>query len=129
MSPTPQSPASVVLPVVEVAPVVRPSDPVVVHVDCAAGYARSIRIWQSTFLLDRDSSHTSAMVGFENISLYPHWQRVSGRRAHRFTLLFEPLPKSVRVFDLSEIIPEPRGWHFPAIRRNEEDIYRLDLPN
>ena len=48
---------------------------------------------------------------------------------HEFTLFFEPLPKSVQVFDLHEIIPEPRGWHFPAIRRNQEDVYWLDLPN
>ena len=69
------------------------------------------------------------MVGFENISLYPHWRMVPFGHPHQFTLYFEPLPKSVRVFDLSEIIPEPGGWHFPAIRRNQEDVYWLDLPN
>ncbi|MFM7742356.1 MAG: hypothetical protein ACKOBS_01060 [Verrucomicrobiota bacterium] len=129
MSPSPFSPAPAVLPAVEPAAEVRPSDPVVVHVRCAPHYSHALRIWQSTFLLDRDSVHASAMVGFENISLYPHWTRVPSGRAHRFTLFFEPLPKSVQVFDLSEIIPEPRGWHFPAIRRNREDVYRLDLPN
>jgi hypothetical protein len=129
MSPSPQSPAPTILPDVEIAAEVRPLDPVVVHVRCAPDYADSLRIWQSTFLLDRDSTHTSSMIGFENISLYPHWTMVPYGRPYRFTLLFEPLPKSVQVFDLSEIIPEPRGWHFPGIRRNQEDVYWLDLPN
>ncbi len=129
MSPATQSPVPVVLPAVEIAAEVRPLDPVVVHVRCAPNYAHSLRIWQSTFLLDRESSHTSPMIGFENISLYPHWKSVPFGRPYRFTLFFEPLPKSVQVFDLSEIIPEPRGWHFPGIRRNQEDVYWLDLPN
>ena len=129
MSSSSPSPTPVVLAESEVAPEVRRLDPVVVHVRCAPDYAHSLRIWQSTFLLDRDSAHTSSMIGFENISLYPHWTRVPSGRPYRFTLLFEPLPKVVQVFDLSEIIPEPRGWHFPAIRRNQEDVYWLDLPN
>jgi hypothetical protein len=108
---------------------VRPREPVVVHVRCAPFYASALRIWQSTFLFDRDSAHASILVGFEKISLYPDWHMVPLGRPHQFTLLFEPLPKSVQVFDLSEVIPEPRGWHFPGIRRNQEDIYWLDLPN
>ena len=129
MSSSPQSPAAVVLPETEIAPEIRPLDPVVVHVRCAPDYAHSLRIWQSTFLLDRDSAHTSPMIGFENISLYPHWKMVPPGRPYRFTLLFEPLPKSVQVFDLAEIIPEPRGWFFPVIRRRQDDVYWLDLPN
>ena len=129
MSPSPSSPSPVVLGAPEVAAETRPLEPVVVHVRCAPHYSDALRIWQSTFLLDRDSAHTSSKIGFENISLYPDWTRVPFGRAYRFTLLFEPLPKSVQVFDLSEIIPEPRGWHFPAIRRNQEDVYWLDLPN
>ena len=129
MSLSSPSPTPVILAEPAVAPDVRPLDPVVVHVRCAPNHAHSLRIWQSTFLLDRDSAHTSSMIGFENISLYPHWTRVPYGRPYRFTLLFEPMPKAVQVFDLSEIIPEPRGWHFPAIRRNQEDVYWLDLPN
>jgi len=129
MSPSPHSPALVVLPEVEIEVEVRPLEPVVVHVRCAPNYSHSLRIWQSTFLLDRDSPHTSSMVGCENISLYPHWMPVPFGRPYQFTLFFEPLPKSVQVFDLHEIIPEPRGWLFPAIRRNQEDVYWLDLPN
>jgi hypothetical protein len=129
MSPSPLSTTPVVLPDVEIEVEVRPLDPVVVHVRCAPNYSHSLRIWQSTFLLDRDSPHTSSMIGCENISLYPHWMSIPRGRPHQFTLFFEPLPKSVQVFDLHEIIPEPRGWLFPAIRRNQEDVYWLDLPN
>jgi hypothetical protein len=129
MSPSPLSTTPVVLPNVEIEVEVRPLDPVVVHVRCAPNYSHSLRIWQSTFLLDRDSPHTSSMIGCENISLYPHWMSIPHGRPHQFTLFFEPLPKSVQVFDLHEIIPEPRGWHFPAIRRKQEDVYWLDLPN
>ena len=129
MSPPLPPSAPTVLPDAEDETEVRPLEPVVVHVRCAPGYAAGLRVWQSTFLLDRDSSHTSSMVGFENITLYPDWTPVPYGRPYRFTLLFEPLPKSVKAFDLSEIIPEPRGWHFPGIRRNQEDVYWLDLPN
>ena len=117
------------MPVASVVPEVKPLDPVVVHVRCAPYYSHSLRIWPSTFLLDRDSAHTSALVGFENISPYPEWMPVPPGRVHQFTLYFAPMPKSVRVFDLSEIIPEPRGWHFPGIGRNDADVYWLDLPN
>ncbi len=125
----PKSPSPTIFPEVEIAEEARPLDPVVVHVRCAPRYSYALRIWQSTFLLDRDSAHTSAMIGFENISLYPDWTSIPYGQAYQFTLFFEPLPKSVQVFDLSEIIPEPRGWHFPAIRRNEADVYWLSLPN
>ena len=108
---------------------VQPIEPVVVHVRIPAYTTEMVRVWQSTFLLDRDSNHTSRLLSFEKISLYPHWMPVPFGRPYQFTLFFEPLPKSVQVFDLHEIIPEPRGWHFPGIRRNDADVYWLDLPN
>ena len=129
MSPAAPTLAPAIKPVIRQEVEVRPLEPVVVHVRCAPYYAQSLRIWQSTFLLDRDSAHTSSLVGFENISLYPHWLPVPWERPYQFTLYFQPLPKMVRVFDLSEIIPEPRGWYFPAIQRNDTDVYWLDLPN
>jgi hypothetical protein len=104
-------------------------DPIVVHVRCAPDYAPYLRIWQSTFLLDQASSFTSEMIRFENISLYPHWYPIPDGQPHQFTLYFRQMPRSVRVFDLAEIIPEPRGWFFPSIRRNDADVYWLDLPN
>jgi hypothetical protein len=106
----------------------RPAEPVVVHIRCAPRYAPSIRIWPSTFLLDRDSAHTSALVDWKGITAYPDWTWIRWGAPHPFALIFEPLPRSVRVFDLQEIIPEPRGWHFPGIARKAQDVYHLDLP-
>ncbi len=129
------------MPAPQLAPVVRtlpaesiqdetlPEDPIVVHVRCAPDYAPYVRIWRSTFLLDQASSVTSELLRFENISLYPHWYPIPEGCPHQFTLFFRQMPRRVRVFDLAEIIPEPRGWFFPGIRRNDADVYWLDLPN
>ena len=106
-----------------------PLDPVVVHIECAPFYAHAIRVWRTTYLIDLDSTHRSAIIDAKNITFHPRWRSVRPGYKHRFTLYFEPLPKSVRQFDLQEIIPEPRGWHFPGIMRNREDIYQLYLPN
>ena len=106
----------------------RPAEPVVVHIRCAPRYSSSVRIWRSTFLLDRDSAHASALVDCQGITFYPDWFWIPWGSPHVFTLVFEPLPGSVRVFDLHEIIPEPRGWHFPGIARQTPDVYHLDLP-
>lgn len=122
-------PVVTVMPVVAVKPVAKPLEPVVVHVRCAPDYTTLIRIWPSTFLLDQDSAFTSELVSAENIYLYPRWYPIPRGQSHVFTLYFQPMPLSVKVFDLSEIIPEPRGWHFPSIRRNKEDVYWLDLAN
>lgn len=122
-------PAPTVQPVAAVQPEQKPEVPIVVHVRCAPFYSSMIRVWQSTFLLDCDSAFTSELVGFEKISLYPDWYRIPLGQPHVFTLFFQPMPRSVKVFDLSEIIPEPLGWHFPRISRNKEDVYWLDLPN
>lgn len=125
----PASPALKVRSVVELQPEVIAVDPVVVHVRCAPWYSSMVRIWPSTFLLDRDSSFTSELIGCENISLYPQWHKIPPGREHVFTLRFQPMPRSVKVFDLAEIIPEPRGWRFPGIRRKPKDVYWVDLPN
>ena len=128
-------PAPLIAPLVRTLPVVAAQDevlsedPIVVHIRCAPDYAPYVRIWQSTFLLDQASSITSEMIRFENISLYPHWYPIPDGQPHQFTLYFRQMPRSVRVFDLAEIIPEPRGWFFPSIRRNDADVYWLDLPN
>jgi hypothetical protein len=115
----------------ELAPVddVRPAEPVVVHIRCDMREELIVRIWRSTFLLDRDSSHASALVSWEAITVYPEWTLLRKNVPHVFTLVFDPLPPRVRWFDLAEIIPEPQGWYFPGIARRAPDIYYLDLPN
>jgi len=95
---------------------------VVVH--CRFDGDGAVRIWRSTFLIDSSSNHRSRLLHAENISLYPNWTLVSGS-GHTFTLFFEALPGSCKVFDLKEIIPQDGGFHVKRILRNETDIYRV----
>ncbi len=120
-------PQPLVLPAVASDAVVAPLSPVVVHVTVPPYTTELIRIWQSTFLLDRDSAHTSRLLAFERVSLYPHWTVVDYTQPHIFTLVFEGMPKQVRSFDLAEIIPEPNGFRIEAIARRLGDIYEVEL--
>jgi hypothetical protein len=86
-----------------------------------------IRIWKSTFLCDQDSSHRSPMQHAFNISIYPKWLNISGKKIHRFTLIFSSLPKSCKKFDLIEDIPEPGGFAVYNILRNETDVYTVEV--
>lgn len=110
-----------------VATSVQPLEPIVVHIRVPPYTAELIRVWQSTFLLDRDSNHASALVAFEKVSLYPHWTVLDYTRPYFFTLVFEGLPKSVRSFDLAEVIPEPNGFRIEGIARRPGDVYEVDL--
>jgi hypothetical protein len=128
MSATPTPSLPQILPDSRTEEELHPVEPVVVHIRCAPGYSSSVRIWRSTFLLDRHSAHTSALIDSKGITPYPEWTWIRRGAPHTFTLIFEPLPRTVRVFDLHEIIPEPLGWYFPEIVRRPQDVYHLDLP-
>ncbi|MCO6496561.1 MAG: hypothetical protein J5I50_02750 [Chitinophagaceae bacterium] len=86
-----------------------------------------IRIWKSTFLCPHESGHRSKLIHAENITLYPAWQRVEPYQTARFTLIFSPLPKGCKVFDLLEIIPESNGFEVRNIKRNKTDVYRVAI--
>lgn len=86
-----------------------------------------IRIWRSTFLIDRHSPARAGLVHVENISLAPQWTMIPDLRPFTFLLIFGNLPSSCRVFDLIEEIPEPGGFHVQGIRRNDSDVYHVDL--
>ena len=86
-----------------------------------------IRIWPTTFLFDLHSTHKSHLVYFEKISAFPAWTEVKARSSLTFTLVFTGLPKTCRVFDLIEIIPQFNGFQVSGIRRNAEDVYFLDF--
>ena len=82
-----------------------------------------IRIWKSTFLYSRSSSHNSKLLHADNINIAPSWTEVDGNIPYTFTLFFEGFPKDVLIFDLKEKISEPGGFYFPSIVRNEQDVY------
>ena len=90
-------------------------------------FDQAIRIWKSTYLLDRGSDHRSELVSAFNVSMYPVWTRVMGGHSLQFTLVFTGLPKSCKAFDLIEIIPQPGGFVERNIPRNEKDVYRIQF--
>ena len=87
----------------------------------------NLRIWRSTYLVSRTSSHKSRLLHAENISVAPVWTTVQAGKHHQFTLLFEALPKDVFIFDLAEIIPQPGGFFYASIVRNKTDVYSIML--
>lgn len=86
-----------------------------------------IRIWRTTYLIDRSSGTRSKLVHAENISLAPVWTQVPDGANYSFLLIFNALPKSCQMFDLLEDIPQPGGFFFEAITRNQTDVYHIDL--
>jgi len=86
-----------------------------------------IRIWKTTFLVDRGSAAKSPLIHAENISLAPVWTMIADQQIHTFLLIFEALPKSCKLFDLVEEISQPGGFHVADIHRNPSDVYHIDL--
>jgi len=104
------------------------SGQVTVHVTYPpANHEILLRIWRSTFLISRTSSHKSRLLHAENISIAPVWTPVKAGVNFNFTLIFEALPKDVFVFDLAELIPQSGGFFYSSIVRNSEDVYRIML--
>jgi hypothetical protein len=86
-----------------------------------------IRIWRTTFLIDKDSATRSQLVHAENISFAPQWTLIPRKGDFTFLLIFGGLPKSCLVFDMVEEIAQPGGFHIKAIKRNETDVYHIDI--
>lgn len=86
-----------------------------------------IRIWSSTYLIDRHSDHISKLIHMENITLFPNWTDVPHNKEYWFTLVFEGLPKDCKVFDFIELIPQDGGFFQEGITRNGSDVYKLKL--
>ncbi|MBC7863257.1 MAG: hypothetical protein IAF38_09805 [Bacteroidia bacterium] len=86
-----------------------------------------IRVWQTTFLIDRTSSHKSGLLHAEAITLFPDWTHVPAQTAKRFTLIFSRLPSSCKVFDLVEEIPQSGGFFVNGIVRSSTDVYEVKL--
>jgi hypothetical protein len=84
-----------------------------------------IRIWKTTFLIDKASAHRSKLVHVENISYAPQWTIVPVDGLFQFLLIFEALPKGCEIFDLLEDIPQPGGFFVAGIMRNKKDVYHV----
>ena len=90
------------------------------------GYVK-IRIWKSTFLYAKNSSHRSKLVHVENITMHPIWMNVIRGQTVNFTLIFTGLPKHCKQFDMIENITEPGGFVIKNIERNNCDVYLIDM--
>jgi hypothetical protein len=86
-----------------------------------------IRIWQTTFLIDRSSGAKSGLMHAENITIAPLWTMIPGGKPFRFLLIFSSLPKSCTKFDFVEEISQPGGFFFTNIIRNESDVYHITI--
>jgi len=100
---------------------------IIVHCIQEALFPSFIRIWPSTYLYSKNSTHKSELVHAENISYYPNWKAVDGGQNY-FTLIFSSMPSDCNVFDLIEHCPN-EGGAFKAlnIRRNQSDVYYVKL--
>ncbi len=86
-----------------------------------------IRIWRSTYLIDRASGSRSKLVHVENISYAPLWTMIPKKGTFSFLLIFSALPKDCLVFDLLEDISQAGGFSVQAIKRNELDVYHVNI--
>lgn len=86
-----------------------------------------VRIWQSTFLVDKFTGFRSQLLFWENISLFPYWTEVPPVKEYQFTLVFSGLPKDCKIFDFVEEIPQEGGFLVTDIERNESDVYTIKL--
>lgn len=86
-----------------------------------------VRIWKTTFLIDRAGGAKSALIHAENISIAPLWTLIPDHRTHTFLLIFGALPKSCTQFDLVEEISLPGGFHVTNISRNQQDVYHIEV--
>jgi hypothetical protein len=86
-----------------------------------------IRIWRSTFLIDRASGSRSQLIHAENISFAPMWTMIPKKGEFSFLLIFSALPKDCTVFDLLEDIPQTGGFFIQGIQRNQLDVYHVDI--
>lgn len=86
-----------------------------------------IRVWRSTFVVDRASGTRGKLMHAENISYAPVWTYIPGKKTYTFLLIFSSLPKDCKVFDLIEDIPQAGGFHVSGISRNEKDVYHVTI--
>lgn len=90
-------------------------------------FQEKIRIWSSTYLVDRTLEHVSKLIHFENITLFPEWTDIADGKEYWFTLVFSGLPKDCKVFDFLELIPQNGGFFCEGITRNSSDVYKIIL--
>jgi hypothetical protein len=94
-------------------------------VHCTYNPLAAVRIWPSTFLVEKESGRRAKLITAFNISFAPEW--TFGNENNTFTLIFEGLSKGCALFDLVEDIPLPDPFVVKNIPRNKTDVYNVTL--
>ena len=85
------------------------------------------RIWKSTYLIDKETGKKCKLLFADGISFAPQWTLIPFNKPLEFTLIFKGLPKSCKLFDLVEIIPEEGGFEVLNVSRNSTDVYYVTI--
>lgn len=96
----------------------------IVHCKHFLNAGDGIRIWKTTFLIEKPSGKKIKLMHAENITMYPTWTVMDKSGNYNFTLYFEGLSKGCTGFDMVEVIPQPGGFIVSDIARNNADVYR-----
>jgi hypothetical protein len=93
-----------------------------------SGAVGPVRIWPTTYLIDRENNYRSQLIAVWNISLYPDWHPVPDKhKLHRITLVFSGLHQNCKQFDLVEDIPEKGAFVVRNITRNQLGVYEVQI--
>jgi hypothetical protein len=93
-------------------------------IHCTYNPINAVRIWPSTFLIEKESGKRVKLITAFNISFAPEWTFAYNGN-NKFTLVFEGLSKGCTMFDLMEIIPLPDPFVVRNIARTNSDVYNL----
>ncbi len=94
-------------------------------IHCSYNPEAAVRIWPSTFLIEKESGRRAKLITAYNISFAPEW--TFGNQNNSFTLVFEGLSKECSMFNLVEIIPLPDPFEVRNISRNQTDVYNIRI--
>jgi len=94
-------------------------------VHCTYNPEAAVRIWPSTFLIEKESGRKVKLITAFNISFAPEWTIATN--GNTFTLIFGGLSKGCTHFDLTEVIPLPDPFIVRNIKRNKSDVYTVSI--
>jgi len=95
-------------------------------IHCIYNPVNAVRIWPSTYLIEKESGKHVKLVTAFNISFAPEWTFAMNGN-NKFTLVFAGLSKGCTAFDLMEIIPLPGPFVVRNIQRNKSDVYTIHV--
>ena len=95
-------------------------------IHCTYNPDAAVRIWPSTFLVEKESGRRVPLITAFNISFAPEWTFAYNGN-NKFTLIFAGLSKGCAMFDLMEIIPLPDPFVVSNIVRNKSDVYHVKV--